>query len=171
MFKTKEIENILDTCEKREHALSNLSKLSIEDIDYLSFISKYKDCEITPDIRIFGYEEALNANNYITKEYPETAESVWQIGNTGIGDQWFIDKKTQSVLFYDHDQGEYDNSEFIDMEIKFYDFVKMGFLLRSLEDFLDDNTSYDTDIVEKEFRTRMNKISPELYEKYPYNWI
>jgi hypothetical protein len=171
MFKTKEIENLLNTCEKREKSLSDISKISIDDKDYLYYISAYKGCEITPDISIFGYEESLNANSYILKNYPDTAGKVWQIGSSGIGDEWFINKGSHSVLFFDHDQGEYTNAEFTDLEIMFNDFFRMSFLLRSFEDFLDDNSSYDLKKVEKAFKSEMNKISPELYERYPYNWI
>jgi len=171
MFEAENIENLLNSCAKRENPLADTSKLSIYDKDYLSFISIYNGCEITPDIRIFGYEESLNTNRYIQNEYPEIAEKVWLIGCTGIGDQWFLDKESHSILFYDHDQGEYTDSEFTDLGIKFNDFFRMSFVLRSLEDFLDDNSSFDQSQVEKEFKVEMNKISPKLYEKYPYNWI
>lgn len=171
MFEVDNIENILSSCEKRKNILSDTNKLSINDKDYLSFITTYNGCEITPDIKIFGYEESLNANRYIQEEYPDVAEKIWLIGCTGIGDQWFLDKESHSILFFDHDQGEYTNAEFTDLEVQFNDFFRMSFVLRSLEDFLDDNTSFDQDKVEKEFKVEMNKISPKLYERYPYNWM
>lgn len=173
MFKSNNTTEILESCKKRGKPLTDtdLSKLSINDTEYCSFISSFDRSEITPDIIIYSLEEAVKANEYIATEYPEIAQEVWQIGCTGIGDQWFLDKESFSILFFDHDQGEYTDAEFIDLNIKFNDFLLMASLVRSLENFLDENTNFDEEKIETEFMTELNKISPNLYENYPYNWI
>jgi hypothetical protein len=63
------------------------------DDNYLSFIGKFKEIKITPDIIIFGYETALKENQYLHENYPEISEKVWIIGRTGQGDEWFIGKE------------------------------------------------------------------------------
>lgn len=96
--------------------------------NYLSFLGEFKEIEITPDIIIFGYEAALKENQYLHENYPEISEKVWIIGRTGQGDEWFIGKEKNNILFYDHNQGEYLNiNQFIDMRITFEDFLKMAF--------------------------------------------
>lgn len=172
MFEIESVDKLLENCRKRDKLLTdvNISSLSVNDTNYVSFISKYDKFEITPDIVVFNYEEAIKANNYLSREYPEIANEVWQIGCTGIGDQWFIDKESLSILFFDHDQGVYTDAEFTDLNIDFKDFLQVASLVRSLEDFLDDNTDFDKEKVETEFMTALNGITPELYENYPYNY-
>ncbi|GLG82381.1 hypothetical protein ACSO1_09030 [Acinetobacter calcoaceticus] len=106
--------------------------------NYLSFLGKFKEIEITPDIIIFGYETALKENQYLHENYSEISEKVWIIGRTGQGDEWFVNKIKNNILFYDHNQGEYLNiNQFLDMKINFENFLKMAFSYQQLEEKLD----------------------------------
>jgi len=57
---------------------------------YLSFLAKYEGVEITADIAVFSYEEALKENNYLETNYPDISLVLWIFGRTGQGDEWFI---------------------------------------------------------------------------------
>ncbi|WP_110982648.1 SMI1/KNR4 family protein, partial [Acinetobacter baumannii] len=103
---------------ERSSEITKFSKLPQLDGNYLSFLGKFKEIEITPDIIIFGYETALKENQYLHENYPEISEKAWIVGRTGQGDEWFIGKEKNNILFYDHNQGEYLNiNQFIDMRI------------------------------------------------------
>ncbi|MDC4392998.1 SMI1/KNR4 family protein, partial [Acinetobacter baumannii] len=92
---------------ERSSEIKKFGKLPQLDDNYLSFLGKYREIEITPDIIILGYETALKENQYLHENYPEISEKVWIIGCTGQGDEWFVNKTKNNILFYDHNQGKY----------------------------------------------------------------
>lgn len=164
----QEIERRLN---KRKVEIKNTDKLPPLNTPYLSFISKYEGVEITPDIKIFGYEEALKENRYLAANYPVISQIVWMIGVTGQGDEWFIHKNNSNILFYDHDQGEYsDITQFVSLNIEFFDFLQMAFLYQDLENLLDKEDNIDK-IPINTFITAINSIYPNLYELYPFRYL
>ena len=96
---------------------------------------------------------------------------MWLIGITGQGDEWFIHKNNSSILFYDHDQGEYsDITQFVSLNIEFFDFLQMAFLYQDLENLLDKEDNIDK-IPINTFITAINSIYPNLYELYPFRYL
>jgi len=141
------------------------------DDNYLSFLGKFKEIEITPDIIIFGYETTLKENQYLHENYPEISEKAWVIGRTGQGDEWFLDKSKNSILFYDHNQGEYLHAnQFLDMKINFENFLKMAFSYQKLEEELDIHEKLN-EIEQDQFKNLVNSINEGLYEIYPFKYF
>lgn len=139
--------------------------------NYLSFLGKFKEIEITSDILIFGYETALKENQYLNENYPEISEKVWIIGRTGQGDKWFIGKEKNNILFYDHNQGEYLNiNQFLDMKINFENFLKMAFSYQQLEKELDMHEEFN-EVEQDQFKKLVNSINEGLYERYPFEYF
>lgn len=139
--------------------------------NYLSFLGKFKEIEITPDIIIFGYETALKENQYLHENYPEISEKVWIIGRTGQGDEWFVNKTKNNILFYDHNQGEYLNiNQFLDMKINFENFLKMAFSYQQLEEELDMHEELH-EVEQDQFKKLVNSINDGLYERYPFKYF
>ncbi|WP_336975631.1 SMI1/KNR4 family protein [Acinetobacter pittii] len=139
--------------------------------NYLSFLGKFKEIEITPDIIIFGYETALKENQYLHENYPEISEKVWIIGRTGQGDEWFVNKTKNNILFYDHNQGEYLNiNQFLDMKINFENFLKMAFSYQQLEEELDMHEELN-EVEQDQFKKLVNSINDGLYERYPFKYF
>lgn len=139
--------------------------------NYLSFLGKFKEIEITPDIIIFGYETALKENQYLHENYPEISEKVWIIGRTGQGDEWFVNKTKNNILFYDHNQGEYLNiNQFLDMKINFENFLKMAFSYQQLEGKLDMHEELN-EFEQDQFKKLVNSINDGLYERYPFKYF
>lgn len=156
---------------ERSSEITKFSKLPQLDGNYLSFLGKFKEIEITPDIIIFGYETALKENQYLHENYPEISEKVWIVGRTGQGDEWFIGKEKNNILFYDHNQGEYLNiNQFIDMRITFEDFLKMAFSYQQLEEELDINEELNK-VEQDQFKKLVNTINEGLYERYPFEYF
>ena len=92
------------------------------------------------------------------------------MGRGGQGDEWFIDKRTSNVLFYDHNLGEYqDRSNYVDLNIDFKNFVVLSDLFRQLELLLEDREVSESE--KKEFVKQINSISSNLYEIYPYKYF
>lgn len=171
MFKkiTSEQE-ILSRLNQRKAEIKNLDKLPMLDKFYLSFLSKYDDIEITPDIDIFGYESALKENNYLDANHPDISKLLWIIGGTGQGDGWFMDKNTGCILFYDHDQGEYSNIEqFVNFDISFLEFLQMSLLYQDLENLLNRQETGTSEI--SNFKNVINSIRFNLYDLYPFNYF
>lgn len=118
-----------------------------------------------------GYETALKENQYLHENYPEISEKVWIISRTGQGDEWFIGKEKNNILFYDHNQGEYLNiNQFIDMRITFEDFLKMAFSYQQLEEELDINEELNK-VEQDQFKKLVNSINEGLYERYPFEYF
>lgn len=114
---------LLSQLKEKEVKVKKAIKLPKMDEFYINFLQDFEEVEIIPDISILGYEKSLNENNYIFKNYPNISHSFWLIGESGQGDSWFLDKSFNEVLFYDHNNGEFDKySKFKNLKINFYDF-------------------------------------------------
>ncbi len=163
-------QEIFEILEKRKKEIRKLDKLPKLDNFYLSFLLKYEDVEITPDIEIFGYEKVLIENKYLKDNYPNISQMLWMIGESGQGDGWFIDVKSGCILFYDHDQGEYfDIEQFTCLNISFLEFLQMAFLYQELENLMDEKEMDVNEI--NSFENTINSISPNLYELYPFKYF
>ncbi len=170
MFEKLTAEEILEKFQERKSILKNISALPKLDKFYISFLSKYQGLEITPDILIFDYEEALKENKYLTNNYPTISNKLWMVGRTGQGDEWFLDKERNTIYFYDHNLGEYVNeAQFLNLGISFLSFLQMAYLYQSLEDLLDENEMLD-ESEQHNFITIINSIAPNLYERYPFKY-
>lgn len=164
-------QEIFERLDKRKSPIKRLDKLPPLDKPYQSFLSTYEGMEITPDLIIFGYEEALGENRYLESDYPDISKKLWIIGSTGQGDNWLIDREDGRVLFYDHNQGEYSGMEqFVRLHISFMEFLQMAFLYRDLEEALDEKESLDQAEMEN-FRKAVNEIHAALFKTYPFNYF
>jgi len=173
MFETKLSEQeILERLHKRSSEIKKLDKLPALDKFYITFLSQYEGTEITPDIELYGYETALNENRGIESDFPEIGKALWLFGATGQGDEWFLDKATGKVLFYDHNEGDYESiDQFANLNISFLEFLQMAFLYQELEDQLDMNDDELAENDKGDFRKAVNAIHPELYGVYPFNYF
>lgn len=171
-FKKLSKYEVLEKMEQRKIELRKIDKLpSLLDKFYLSFVSKYEGIEITPDIEVFGYEKALCENRYLAANYGNISKKVWIIGTSGQGDEWFINRENNFVLFYDHNQGEYSNiSQFTCLNISFCNFLQMAFLYLDLEELLDKQEPVDKTLIDN-FIKEVNSIHPDLYTAYPYKYF
>jgi len=161
---------LLTVLEKRKSEIKNLDKLPKLDKFYLSFLANYEGVEIIPDIKIYGYEKALVQNRYLKMNYPNIGQTLWIIGETGQGDEWFINIENGNIMFYDHNQGEYSNIEqFISFNISFLEFLQMGLLYQELENSMDAMTIIKDDM--NNFKKTMNSIHLNLYELYPFKYF
>ena len=86
--------------------------------------------------------------------------------------RWQIHRHlAQDILFYDHDQGEYsDITQFVSLNIEFFDFLQMAFLYQDLECLLEKEDNIDK-IPINTFITAINSIYPNLYELYPFRYL
>ncbi len=141
-----------------------------QDLIYMTFLNQCADTEITPDIVMLGFEHSCKENKYLAQHYPEIAKHAWMITETGQGDTWFLDRTSLSVLFYDHDLGEYEAPEqFESMQINFAQFLQFAWLLRALEHRID-----ETECTASEFacfENSVNQIHPLLFENYPFHYL
>lgn len=172
MFEKRNVPLIFEEFQERTTKIKDLNKVPVSDPVYLKFLSEYKGLEITPDIEIFSYEDALNENKYIEKNYPALYDKIWMIGRSGQGDEWFIHVEKSTILFYDHNKGEYSSiDDFLDFQINFLVFLQAAFLYRELEEQLDD---YDDNLpveIQELFVNSLEKISNDFYLKYPYKYF
>ncbi|KAA1246349.1 SMI1/KNR4 family protein [Aquimarina sp. RZ0] len=162
-------ESELNKIDIRNNLIKKLDKIPVKDDIYLKYISKYKSEEINPDLNLFDYEKALNGNNYLKNNFPEIAKEYWLIADTGQGDEWFMNIKNENIIFYDHNKGEYNDSGFLQMNLSFENFLKLGFLVNKLENYLDEDM--DEDIIKPFFIEALNKIRKDLYNDYPYKYF
>jgi len=172
MFHLCTEEEILDRLERKERSITHLDKLSYLNAFYLRFLANYKGLEITPDIVIFGYEEALEENRYLADIFPDISAVLWKIGRTGQGDEWFMHKEDGNMLFYNHDEGEYSSAiNFQNLKISFFNFLQMAFLYQDLENLLNENDDEIEESDKVDFKERINAIQPGLYQLYPFQYF
>lgn len=161
---------LLSQLKEKEVKVKKAIKLPKMDEFYINFLQDFEEVEIIPDISILGYEKSLNENNYIFKNYPNISHSFWLIGESGQGDSWFLDKSSNEILFYDHNNGEFDKySKFKNLKINFYDFLRVAFLYRDLEHIIEFKEASELEI--KYFKNELDKVSPILFNLYPYKYF
>jgi len=146
----------------------------LQDPYYLEFLRQCSDTEITPDIDLFGYETAIKENQYFTEYGENLSQQLWKIGRTGQGDEWFLDWNSFDILFYDHDLGmDLDESlqrdQFQSMQINFCQFLQFALLLQVLEQHLDNNPLSTMEL--EKFKDAVNSIHPELFSRYPFDYL
>ena len=129
MFNLKLEKEVFSNFENRKNIITNLEKLPKSSELYLSFLTKFKGIEIIPDIVIYGYEDSLNENRYLEKNYSECSSIFWIIGYSGQGDSWFISKSDDSIFFYDHNLGEYQIDYFMNLGINFFRISKISLFI------------------------------------------
>ena len=162
---------VFERMKRGKMEIRHLEKLPPLDKLYLSFISKYEGVEITPDIEIYGYEKVLYENRYLVTNYSDISQQVWMIGTSGQGDGWFINKESNLVLFYDHDQGEYSNiTQFMSLNISFCCFLQMAFLYQDLEKMLRKQENVNKILLDA-FVKEIDSIYPNLFKAYPYKYF
>ena len=160
-------QEILVRLSKRREKIKNLCKIPISDVFYLSFISSYEGIEIIPDIDVLGYEQSLIENRLLNS----TCTSVWVIGRTGQGDEWFIDKESNCILFFDHNQGEHSSNDcFVNLKISFFQFLQLAFLYQALEESIEKQEVLNDNVI-KVFIDTVNSIAPNLYSLYPFAYF
>lgn len=170
MFQKLTSQQIIEKFPARKTILKSNTDVFLSDDFYTSYLFNYGGLEITPDIIIFSYEEALKENKYLTTNHPVIGEKFWMIGRTGQGDEWFIDKQSNSILFYDHNLGNYSGEEqFSNLGTSFLEFLQLAFLYQSLESLLDEKEMLN-ELEQENFILAINSIAPNLYESYPFNY-
>jgi hypothetical protein len=166
----KQTKELLSNCTLRKNKITNLDKIGSKDYFYREFLSIYEDIEITPDIQLFGYEKAIKGNQYLSKEYPFMADKLdlWQIGVSGQGDCWFLDRTSQKVLFYEHGDGEFnEQSEFVNLDVDFEYLFRAGFLFRDVEDLL-----YNENVDIKELEKETKQLLIDVFiNNYPFDYF
>ncbi|KAF1022220.1 MAG: hypothetical protein GAK29_03240 [Acinetobacter bereziniae] len=168
-----EVKNDLDDLFKRlnpRHQVIGSLKASFDDAIYMKFLKLCTDTEITPDIHLFGYENALKENQYLAQHFASLSRQVWMIGCTGQGDAWFLDQQSLELLFYDHNLGFADDlnrQSFQSMNIRFFQFLQFALLLQELEEY-GDLSSTDDEFTQ--FQYAVMQIESKLFSSYPFNY-
>jgi len=162
MFEIKSEKQILGMLEPRKSVISNRTEIPELDGSYLSYVLGFKGMEITPDIVLFDYDEALRENRYLAGQSEEISERLWHIGASGQGDGWFMDRVEGFVLFFDHDQGDY-------LSLPQFESLKLAFLYRELENLLDVRDPAAGEVTL--FKSAVNRLKPGLYGLYPFNYF
>ncbi|MDM1786579.1 hypothetical protein [Acinetobacter bereziniae] len=141
-----------------------------QDLNYVEFLKTCADTEITADIHLFGCEKALKENQYLAQNFPILSRQVWMIGRTGQGDEWFMDRQSFEILFYDHDLGFTDALNFYSlqsMQINFFQFLQFALLLQESEEYIDRSI---TDNEFAQFEQAVKQIDSALFSNYPFNY-
>jgi len=146
----------------------------LQDPYYLEFLGQCSDTEITPDIDLFGYETTIKENQYFVEHVENLSQQLWKIGRTGQGDEWFLDRNSFDILFYDHDLGmdldeNLKRDQFQSMQINFFQFLQFALLLQALEQHLDKNPLSKVEL--EQFQDTVNRIHPELFSRYPFDYL
>lgn len=153
----------------RKDTIKKLDKIVITDKSYIDYISKYESETLNEDINLLDYQKAINSNSYISKNYPLISSKFWLIATSGQGDEWFIDIQNETIVFYNHNKGEYVDEGFISMNLSFEDFLKLGIIVKKLENYLEEDS--DENSIKSSFINALNGIKEGLYSIYPYNYF
>ena len=171
MFTIIPKEQVFDSFESRPQAIRSTDKLAVSDPDYLFFVSHFQSTELTPDICLFSYEQALNENRDLALHSPAIAETFWMIGTSGQGDGWFLHKQQHTIFFNDHEKGDDAQApDFTSLNIGFTSFLQLGLLYRQLEQHLDDEAVAES-ILAAALSKEVNSLNAGLYDRYPFNYF
>lgn len=166
MLVKKDVEELFGVFKGRKIRVSE-NETGVNDSYYKRYILGYEGIEITPDVELFSYEEALIENHYVAENYPDLYLNVWMIGRSGQGDGWFLNRKSGLILFFDHDRGEYENmTDLLDFKLSFSEFIQCAFLLQELEALLDEGKTDEE--LGGAVKAGLDSINPLIFELYPY---
>ncbi len=91
---------------------------------------------------------------------------------SGQGDEWFFDTHKFNVLYYDHNQGEYQSiKQFLDFDIDFITFLQIGFLYRDLEERLDETDDNLSELDKSDFKKAIDNCNANFFLNYPYTYF
>lgn len=164
--------DIIKTLPHRANVIQDTSKIAINNCAYRHYIASIRQVEFLPDIILFDYEQSLNTNRYLQHNYPTIANKVWMVGDSGQGDGWFIHQKTNHILFFDHDIGDYQSlDDFYDMNISFELFIVLADLYRQLDVYVHLFEHELSNYQKQAFVELINSIEPNLFSRYPYTYF
>lgn len=170
MFSITPTQQIFETFNQRLTVIKKLSGIPLRDVQYLTFLAQYEQTELSGDIQLFNYEQALKENAYLQAYYPRAATEVWMIGRSGQGDEWYLGKTSARLLHYDHDkEAGREKSALLDFDLSFTQFVQAGLVIQQLETYLDKNISEQ--LLGPEYKKALATIDPNFYDLYPYRYF
>ncbi|MDR0230011.1 MAG: SMI1/KNR4 family protein [Flavobacteriaceae bacterium] len=149
------IENELATVDQCQHNFPKALDFPFPDL-YRKWVTQIKTVEISADFVLYSAVAAVNENKDSDfKEY-------WIFAGTGQGDCWLLDQAGM-VFFCDHDI-----EECLPMHISFEQSLQMAFLLRQLEEYLD-NEGEVTSTMQIAIEECLNELHPDLSQNYPFS--
>jgi hypothetical protein len=174
MFIIESIENIKIKLLDKNIQKNNFQKSIAFPFDelYQEIVTKIKTTEISSECILYNSVQSAN----MTKEYSDddywnnnidkdNIKNYWFIGQNGQGDYWIMDKNGK-IYFYDHDNGEIDVDKMINLNIDFAKWLQYAYLNKELDKIYEEN-KYNKKIG-KEYMEKLNEISKELKENYPF---
>ena len=147
---------------------------------YKDTVSQIETTELSSDCILYSSIEAhRNTTEFRKSDYwnelcnREEIENWWFFGENGQGDMWLFDR-CGKVYFYDHNQGELCNENFVGMEITFEKWVQFADLNRQYDELYNDEEKYFDDgllksVFANNYKERLKEISPALLMNYPFN--
>lgn len=169
MFKITDVNSFLAKFSFRQAPVKKPGP-PVRDELYTIWLRQYPTTEITPDIILFGWEDAQKENAYVKVSAPAIATTYWMIGRTGQGDEWFIDLAQSRIMLYDHNSGEYEATGFSDLGVDFSRFLQLADVLQQLEDYLDREDTNE-EALEAAFQHTVKSLDKDLYERYPFKYF
>jgi hypothetical protein len=138
---------------------------------YSHAIENYELGEVFPDVVLFNFEAAKKHNARLFRDYPFLKGSYFQVGQSGQGDFWFL-RRDRIIHWCDHDLGEIDVAHLVPFHIGFVPFIDMAMVIKNAEALLDDAPDYfDNPANRASFKQALDRISPGLFDRYPYQYF
>lgn len=132
----------------------NESSLFDEIYDFFNGIELSSDFIFTNYSELQKYDELLG----------DISNRFFVFATTGQGDLWLIEKNNLRIYYYDHDIENIDISNFINLELDIYEWLKASDLFRQVDLLVEqDNLTEEDQMV---FRELIKKNMPKLLDVF-----
>lgn len=177
MFNIQSIENLKNDFFNQKQQLRNFPKSVQFPFDnlYNEIVTKIKTVEISAECILLDSVESFNQTKEFSdpdywKEQGINDEilNYWIFANNGQGDLWLFDKKNK-IYFYDHDQEEMSQENFLDMGLNFEKWLQFANLNKQLDTLLIEEEKINKKIIIN-YEQKLKEISPTLLKNYPFNY-
>ena len=142
-------------------------KLYTEITTQIRTVEISSECTLFDSVRAVNETKSFSDADYWTENYlDEEISKFWIFGQNGQGDLWLFDSENK-VYFYDHNNEQMCNENFIDLNLNFEKWLQYADLNAQLDNIYD-NENEINDKRKVEYKKKLAELSGNLLKNYPF---
>lgn len=143
------------------HSINEISNGKLnESSSFDEIYDFFNGIELSSDFIFTNYSELQQYDELLG----DISNRFFVFATTGQGDLWLVEKGNLYIYYYDHDIENIDISNFINLELDIYEWLKAGDLFRQVDLLVEqDNLTEEDQMV---FRELIKKNMPKLLDVF-----
>lgn len=141
------------------HSINEISNGKLNDFSLFDEIYNFfNGIELSSDFIFTNYSELQQYDELLG----DISDKFIVFATTGQGDLWLLEKNQQCIYYYDHDIENIEISNFVNLDLDIYEWLKAGDLFRQVDYLIEqDNFTEEDKMI---FREIIRKNMPKLLD-------